>query len=217
MLTIEAKKQKVGASFNREQFNLLMKCSAKRNMTEWNEWRKNNPEQSVLLQNAHLEKTYLRGADLHKADFRGASLRGADLSGAKLFDFSRRWANLSGANFSEADLCGTDFRGANLSSANFRHAYLFYTNLSWTNLSGANFSGADLWAMLYEAKLTSVDLNQANRRLSEFTRIGCKYIKKTPLSVHRLHVLNHNSEMDLVTARHDIPDAGPDMALKHAV
>ncbi|MGE4558905.1 MAG: pentapeptide repeat-containing protein [Desulfobulbus sp.] len=217
MLTIEAKKQKVNTWYSREQFELLMECSAKRNMTEWNEWRENNPERPVLLQNAHLEKAYLRGADLHEADFRGASLRGADLSGAKLFDFSRRWADLSGADFSEADLCGTDFRGADLSGANFRHTYLFYTNLSWTNLSGANFSGADLWAILYEAKLTSVDLNQANRRLSEFTRIGCKYIKKTRLSAPHLLILNHDSELAAVTTRQKLPHPGPSIPLKRAV
>ncbi|WP_083456041.1 pentapeptide repeat-containing protein [Desulfosarcina cetonica] len=42
-------------------------------------------------------------------------------------------------------------------------------------MSGANFNGADLWAFLFRANLTSVDLGQANRRFSDFTKIGCQY------------------------------------------
>jgi len=217
MLKMEAQKQKIGATFNRDQLDRLMRCSAKQDMTEWNEWRKKNPEQPVLLQNAKLEKAYLRGADLRKADFRGASLRGTDLSGAKLHDFSRRWADLSGADFSMADLCGTDFRGANLSGVNFQQAYLYYANLSWTNLSGANFSGADLWAMLYEAKLTSVDLDKANRRFSEFTRIACQYTKNSMNSTRRVLVFRRDPEIACGIAPQEAADAGPSFPLKRAV
>lgn len=186
MLTTEVKRQRASVALSWKQFDLLMKCSAKHDMTEWNAWRKHNPEQPVRLQNVNIEKAYLRGADLRKADFRGANLRGVDLSGAKLCDFNRRWADLSDADFREADLCGTDFRGANLSGANFDRAYLFCTNFSWTNLSGANFNGADLWAFLFKANLTSVDLSQANRRFSDFTKIGCKYTTRlTPQKQRR--------------------------------
>jgi len=180
MLTTEKKRQiaSEASTFSWEQFDLLMKCSAKHDMTDWNEWRKQNPKQPVRLQNVNLEKAYLRGADLHEADFFRANLRGVDLSGARRCDGNRRWADLSGTDFREADLCGTDFRGANLTGANFGRAYLFFTNLSWTNMSGADFRGADLWAFLYRANLTSVDLSRANRRFSDFTNIGCKYTKK---------------------------------------
>jgi len=174
MIETKMTRGELEATFDSEQFDLLVKCSAKRNMNEWNAWRKRNPGAAVLLQNANLEKAYLRGADLHGADFQGANLRGADLSGAKLGDGSRRWADLSGVDLREADLCLTDFRGAKLIGANFSRAYLYYTNLSWTNLSFANFTNADLWAFLYKAVLSSVDLFQANKRLNDFTKIGCK-------------------------------------------
>ena len=182
MLISEIKKQGTRGAFNWEQFDLLVKCSTAHDMTDWNEWRRHHPKQPILLQNANMEKAWLRGADLRNADFRGASLRGADLSGARRRDFSRRWADLEGADFTEADLCGTDFRGANLSGADFSRAYLFYTNLSWTNLSGASFNEADLWAFLYRANLAAIDLCRANRRRSDFTEAGCRYAKtgKTP-------------------------------------
>jgi hypothetical protein len=207
MRALEVKCEIIGAAFDQEQFDLLMQCSAKHDMTEWDEWKKNNPKRPVLLQNANLAKAYLRGADLRRADFRGANLRGADLSGAKLPDFSRRWADLSGADFREADLCGTDFRGADMSGANFGRAYLYYTNFSWTNLSGANFRGADLWSFLYKAILTSVDLSLANRKLSEFTRIGSTLAPKPALPFRRSLALSHGAKQRPVSLRQNIADA----------
>jgi hypothetical protein len=211
---MQRKKESNRQSFNQEQYNLLMECSAKHDMTAWNTFRAENPEQPILLRNACLEKAYLRGADLHKADLSGASLRGTDLSGEKRADFSRKWADLSEADMSRADLCETDFRGANLSGANFSQAYLFYTNLSWTNLSGANFNKADLWAMLYEATLVSVDLDQAHRRLYQFTRVGSKY-ENQKLAAPILRVLRPNSGEKFMPKQQS--DITPETALTLAV
>lgn len=191
--------------FDKKQFDLLMKCSDKKDMTEWNTWRRHNPGCPVRLQNSNLEKAYLRGADLHWADFRGANLRGADLSGEKLWDGSRRWADLSGADLREADLCLVDFRGAKLIGTNFSRAYLYYTNLSWTDMSFANLYDADLWACMYKAVLTSVDLNQANRFVKYFTKRGCQLegtyeccIDITQESQELSKALNREPELDLI-------------------
>lgn len=217
MFMLEVKCEIVGAAFDREQFDLLMACSEKHDMSEWNEWRTQNPARPVLLQNANLSKACLRGADLRQADFHGANLRGADLSGAGLPDYSRRWADLGGADFREADLCGTDFRGANLSGANFGRAYLYCTNFSWTNLTGANFSGADLWAFLYRANVTSVDLSLAHRRLSDFTMIGCARAKRQGLSAGGAPALGHDAASQAVTSRHEIFAAGSHTELRLAM
>lgn len=183
MLKIQDTMEVVGAVFDREQYQLLMGCSARRDMSAWNIWRKNNSGQRVLLQTACLQGAWLRGADLRGADLRGANLRGADLSGARLPDLSRRWADLSGADFREADLCGTDLRGANVSGADFRCAYLYYTNFSWTNLRGANLCGADLWSFFYKADLRGVNVHLANRRRAHFTLIGCALGKPGPVAL----------------------------------
>ena len=58
-------------------------------------------------------------ANLRWADLRGANLSEADLSGADL-----RWANLREANLSEADLRGADLRWANLSGADLDYSCL---------------------------------------------------------------------------------------------
>lgn len=193
MLIIESMDVMTDASLNREQFDLLMDCSEKHDLTKWNEWRRRNPDRPVLLQNANLAKAWLRGADLRQADLRGANLRSVDLSGARRPDYSWRWANLSGADFRKADLCGTDFRGADLNGADFSQSYLYYTNFSWTNLSGANFNNADLWAFLFRANVNAADLRLANRRLAEFSMIGCAHAKKPPLSAGCVLALSHDA------------------------
>lgn len=73
----------------------------------WNNWRRENPD----------ETPDLSGADLNRIDLRligpggviGVNLKDANLRGAKLM-----WANLVGADLRDADLSGAYFQGANL-------------------------------------------------------------------------------------------------------
>jgi hypothetical protein len=96
---------------------------------------------------------------------RYANLRGANLSEANL-----RWANLSEANLSSADLRGANLSEANLSNANLssadlRGATLSNANLSSADLRGATLSSADLrGATLSNANLSSADLSSADLR-----------------------------------------------------
>ena len=41
--------------FSRQQYDMLKRCSDKKDMTEWNEWRNLNPAQDVLLEGADLK------------------------------------------------------------------------------------------------------------------------------------------------------------------
>lgn len=70
----------LGPMCDSKQLALLRKCSEKSNMTEWNKWRDENPDEVILLQGAHLEKTYLRGANLKKACLNYANLSESDLT-----------------------------------------------------------------------------------------------------------------------------------------
>ncbi|WP_051394518.1 pentapeptide repeat-containing protein [Leptolyngbya sp. Heron Island J] len=127
----------------------------------WNQWRKENPNDSIEL----------RGADLRGADLRGADLRGADLSEA---DLSR--ANLSRAQLSRAQLRGANLLGANLTEAQLRGAYLSGAYLSEANLFGADLSGAQLrgaqlrGAYLLGADLSGADLSEANLSRANLSR-----------------------------------------------
>ena len=72
-----------------KQLELLKKCSEKKDMTEWNNWRKENPEVEIWLEGAvlhgvHPKRSFIIGFHLEGADLEGAHLRGADLTDGHL-------------------------------------------------------------------------------------------------------------------------------------
>src|SRR5215210_1062519 len=87
--------------------NLEHVAILKKNVAEWNRWRKENPNVPVDLSRA----------DLHMADLRQAKLSGADLS----------WADLSWADLSQADLISATLVSATLVSATLSGADLTNT------------------------------------------------------------------------------------------
>ena len=40
--------------FSQKQYDLLKSCSDKKDMTEWNKWREEHPDEEIRLQEAHL-------------------------------------------------------------------------------------------------------------------------------------------------------------------
>ena len=117
--------------FDQSQYDILIKCSEKGDLTQWNKWRENNQTVSIRLEGANLA-----GADLWKANLAGANLKNVNLAGADLWD---------------ADLKSTDLWNANLKGAE-----LISANLEGANLINVNLEGADLWkANLKGAKLIS--------------------------------------------------------------
>ena len=102
--------------FNREQYDILLRCSSKGDMTEWNKWRRKNPEQEILLEEAQLKGADLFGADLsearlNRADLREADLCEANLIGATLFEAQLNGADLLGTYLGDVDLRGVDVTG----------------------------------------------------------------------------------------------------------
>ena len=85
--------------FDQRQYDILIKCSEKGDMTQWNNWRENNQTVSILLEGANLA-----GADLWKANLAGANLRNVNLEGADLWK-----ANLKGAKLISAILDSQTF------------------------------------------------------------------------------------------------------------
>ena len=78
--------------FDESQYEILIGCSDKGDLTQWNEWRENNQKVSILLEGANFFSANLEGADLCKANLAGANLRNVNLAGADLWK-----ANLKGA------------------------------------------------------------------------------------------------------------------------
>lgn len=122
--------------FSEKQYDMLMRCSKKEDMIEWNKWRGKNRDVKIYLNGANLRRTYLSGLNLS-----GAYLSRADLIEANLSE-----ADLSGANLSKANLSKADLRGANLSGANLFRATLIESNLTLTKLEKTNLTEATTYA-----------------------------------------------------------------------
>ena len=99
-----------------------------------------------------VEEAVRQKVDLFYVDFYGADLRFANLKGA----------NLSEANLNYVDFYGADLCFANLKGAHLNNAYVCNANLRFANLKGAHLYNADLFkANLYGADLSNTDFSYA--------------------------------------------------------
>jgi hypothetical protein len=128
--------------FNREQYEILKRCSQRKNIMEWNSYCADHPEIGISLQNADLRRACLEGAKFTGASLQGAQFEGADLFAADLKKADLRRANLEKANLWGATLCQANLDGASLVSANLENADLRGANIENANLWGANLEGA---------------------------------------------------------------------------
>ncbi len=146
--------------FSQEQYDMLERCAEVEDTAEWNKWRKNNPDEKILLEEADLEKFYLRQANLQDADLLRANLQDAhllraNLARAKLNEAKLKMAYLKNANLSYSNLNKANLEEANLQGADLRHA----------NLELANLERADLQeAILYRTNLNRAYLRMVNLR-----------------------------------------------------
>ena len=141
----DKKEDKKERRFSQEQYDMLLRCSEKKDMTEWNEWRKEHPDKDVLLEEAKFPRAHLKGAYLNtgtvvddntnavyefngKVHLENANFIGTDLSDALLIK-----AHLEGTKFSKL------FDKANLKGARLGGAYLQGARFNETNLEGADF------------------------------------------------------------------------------
>ena len=102
--TSQKEEPKEHRKFSQEQYEMLLRCSEKADMREWNEWREANPGEEILLQGAKLVQANLKGADLRESNLQAAKLEGANLQGAKLWEANLKGAKLGGANLQGANL-----------------------------------------------------------------------------------------------------------------
>jgi len=129
--------------FSQEQYDMLKRCSEKKDMTEWNEWRYENRGIEILLGGAHFRGAYLEGVNLFRVNLKGASLYEANLK--------------------NADLRLADLENADLFAANLEDAKLAHANLKVRSLSNGNLQRAEVWsADLENACLSGCDLKNAN-------------------------------------------------------
>lgn len=143
--------------FDQQQYKMLKRCSDKKDMTEWNEWRRQNPNEAILLDGGNFHGCYLSGAFLNT----GAVVinPGTCLHEQWIF---RGQVYLRGTLFLQAKLRGTDFRGTHLEETNLNFADLECGCLELAYLKEASLLGANLQsANLTGAKLQGADFSRA--------------------------------------------------------
>jgi len=128
---------KKGFRCDLDQYDMLKRCSEKKDMTEWNEWREENPNEVIWLQGAKFCECHLKGAKLWGAHLESANLEMAHLEGANL-----ERAHLIGAFPIGAHLEGAYLYVANLQRANLLEAHLENAKLQQTKMQSADFSRA---------------------------------------------------------------------------
>ena len=165
----KSKQPKDERRFSQEQYEMLKRCSDNKDITEWNEWRDNHPDEDVWLEGAKLNDYWLKGvnlgtyreprrktpeiyveeAELNGAHLEGAVLNFAHLEGAKLHEAHLEGARLNFAHLEGAFLLGCHLEGAklrcaHLKDANLANAHLENADLADTHIEGTNFKNATL-------------------------------------------------------------------------
>jgi uncharacterized protein YjbI with pentapeptide repeats len=67
---------------NKQAYKLLKECSKKKDLTGWNEFRKETNNKAINFRFKNLKGFYLVGANFDNVDCRGANLQNADLRNA---------------------------------------------------------------------------------------------------------------------------------------
>jgi len=151
--------------FSQEQYEMLLRCSEKKDMTEWNKWREEQPDEEILLQDAWLEGAHLESAWLVDAHLEHANLRESHLENA----------NLGDAHLEKAVLVDAHLENANLIGAHLENAQLWHAHLERAILVGAHLENADLRgahqenACLIDAHLENADLSEAHLENASLT------------------------------------------------
>jgi uncharacterized protein YjbI with pentapeptide repeats len=151
-----------------EQYKRLLKCSEKKDLSEWNNW---NPHigyeytgKRIYLAGADLENLFLEKARLVNADLRGAIFMQTNLKEAILDNANLEEAYMNGGPcFDHASLHGANLKDAFLGYATFRNAILFAVNLENTEISPADFTEADMRrSNLKNSKCNAVNFYKSN-------------------------------------------------------
>jgi uncharacterized protein YjbI with pentapeptide repeats len=143
--------------FSQEQYDMLKRCSDKKDMTEWNEYRKKHLYEKIWLQCVELTSAHLEHANLGEAHLERANLACANLLCAHLYEANLKSANLDMANLQSALLQGSNLQGAFIPLAHLEGADLIQANLQDARLVGANLQGT----ILREANLEGANFETA--------------------------------------------------------
>jgi uncharacterized protein YjbI with pentapeptide repeats len=133
----QAENHKDQSRLSQEQYDMLRRCADKKDITEWNEWRKKNPNVTIFLDGRNFHGCDLSGAFLNT----GAVVINPGTSMHEQYIFKGQ-VHLRNSLFLQATLHRTDFRGAHIEGANFNSAKLEGGCLELAYMQSANLKGA---------------------------------------------------------------------------
>jgi hypothetical protein len=188
----QPEKQKEKPLTGQEQYNMLRRCSDNKDITEWNEYRKQHPDEDILLdgrnfkgwwlekvnfmgetvlhQNDGTEINYTSKVNLRNVRFDDALLQKA-LFGKAHLEKSYFWhAKVQGADFHFAHLENADLGVAHFENCDFSDAILENANLTPSELNGTEFSNTDLRGCSIRACLVDGSTRFWNCRINRYSK-----------------------------------------------
>ncbi len=133
--------------FSQEQYDMLKRCSDKKDMTKWNDWRKNNPDKDIELEGSDFSRWYLKEVHLNGGRTSTPLWNAGTIipDNSKELPYELRGSVfLNGAKFFESHLEWADFRGAHLNLADFGSAHLYHARFQKAYLQGSEFFQAEI-------------------------------------------------------------------------
>lgn len=162
----KSEKQKDQHQSSQEQYDMLKRCSEKKDITEWNQWRKDNPDEDICLEGRDFKGFWLKevnfisetvwtqtdGTEINftgKVCLEGAKFESAHLENAVFIkahiERSCFWhAIAKNVAFHSAHLDDAKLGVANFESCNFSDAILKNASFTPSQLNGAKFTNSDL-------------------------------------------------------------------------
>ena len=114
-------------------------------VSQWNEWRKENPAITPDLTGSNLFRQRLTGVD-----FSGTNLSNSNLTGCIM-----SLSNISYANLKSCRLLGAIVSGCDLTNSNFSYSSLVEANFNQSNFTNSDLS--NVW--LYETNFANANLS----------------------------------------------------------
>jgi Uncharacterized low-complexity proteins len=172
---LDPKRLKRGLRCDLDQYEMLKRCSEKRDMTEWNEWRRNNRESEVLLEGAVLVEKPDKRLDVCSEEY----LKRVCLQAPSAFI---------------SDITLGYFKKVDLAEANMKATLIVGADLEGAILTGAHLEGAEILG----GNLAGVDMDRAYLQGARFCRVvvngqtslyGCRIDRKTQLEDVALQII----------------------------
>lgn len=182
---LQNEKPKNELRLSQEQYEMLKRCSDKEDMSEWNQWRKDHPDEVVSLQgtsfegwwlqnvnfmhgslnDVNFEEVHLEGAVFEQADLQNACFAGASMNRTRFWH-----ANARNANFSRTSLVDTELGVANFENCDFCEAVLVDADFTPSQLNGAKFTNTNLTGCSMRACAVDGSTRFWNCRINRYSK-----------------------------------------------